>query len=410
MFAPVPESLLDTPIIPPAPLSTDVTDKLPIGDEISSEQQRMVEFVKNECGRLWEAASNPIILVDACAIRYGVSHLVADLVEATGVKYFSTPLGKGALPEDCSKGFGGVYCGEITDPEVKAAVEAADLTILVGSLPSDFNTGEFTYKMKREQAIELHSDHTKVQFAEFSGVSMHTLLPLLTGSLKRKDTKATPKDAGLVKKIPDGPKDKMVTQEAFWPMWGEFFQEDDIILAETGTSSFGIIDVPLPKGATLISQVLYGSIGFATPCTLGALIAARESEKQRRTILFTGDGSLQLTVQEISSMLRQGLKPILVVLNNESYVIEKVIHSPDAVFNQISKWNWQKLLPLFEDDHHAPSRSWLASTRGELEAILADPEFKKADRLQLLEVKLGSMDAPRALVMQAKLTAELNAK
>jgi TPP-dependent 2-oxoacid decarboxylase len=67
--------------------------------------------------------------------------------------------------EDSSLGFGGVYVGSITDPNVKEAVEACDLTVLVGSLKSDFNTGEFSYKIKSEQTIELHSDYCQVQYA-----------------------------------------------------------------------------------------------------------------------------------------------------------------------------------------------------------------------------------------------------
>lgn len=77
-------------------------------------------------------------------------------------------MGKGALDEDPAFGFGGVYVGDITEPSVKAAVEAADLVLLVGSLKSDFNTGEFSYKMKTEEMIELHSDHTIVQYASAS--------------------------------------------------------------------------------------------------------------------------------------------------------------------------------------------------------------------------------------------------
>lgn len=40
----------------------------------------------------------------------------------------------------------------------------------------------------------------------------------------------------------------------------------------------------------------------------------------------------QLTVQEISTMLRQGLKPIIVVLNNDGYVIERLIHGPERKY------------------------------------------------------------------------------
>lgn len=100
-------------------------------------------------------------------------------------------------------------------------------------------------------------------------------------------------------------------------MIGSFLQENDIVVAETGTSSFGMISTALPKGATLVSQVLYGSIGWATGSTLGCLLAAKESPVPRRVILFTGDGSIQLTVQDIATMLKHNLKPILVVLNND---------------------------------------------------------------------------------------------
>jgi len=109
----------------------------------------------------------------------------------------------------------------------------------------------------------------------------------------------------------------MVTQKAFWPMMGaKLFKEGDVVVTETGTSNFGILGSALPKGSTAVSQVLWGSIGFSTPCTLGALLAAEESSTPRRTILFTGDGSIQLTIQEVATMVRLGLKPILVILNN----------------------------------------------------------------------------------------------
>ncbi|KAM0754818.1 pyruvate decarboxylase [Meredithblackwellia eburnea MCA 4105] len=407
VFLPVDKKRLDTPVVPPPPL-VQTPALLPTGDKITPEKKDVVHFVVNEIERLWLKAKNPILLVDACAIRYGVVHLVRDLVEATSIKYFSTPMGKGALDEDPARGFGGVYIGDITDDEVKTAVESADLTILVGSLKSDFNTGEFSYKMKQEEMIELHSDHTVVQYANYPGVSFHTLLPVLARTLKPKDVEPTPKAAGLAREIPAGDPKAMVKQEAFWPLWGKFFKDHDIILAETGTSSFGVIDVQLPKGATLISQVLYGSIGYAGGALLGALKAAQESRFKRRTILFIGDGSLQLTVQDISTMLRQGLKPIIVVLNNDGYVIERLIHGPERVYNDISRWKWQELLSFFNADN-VPSKSWLANTREEFEAILGDAEFAAADKCQLLEVKMDRLDAPRALVLQAKLSADLNA-
>jgi pyruvate decarboxylase len=85
--------------------------------------------------------------------------------------------------------------------------------------------------------------------------------------------------------------DDLITQDYFWPRVSQFFRKKDVIIAETGTSSFGILDVPLPEGAIFVSQILYGSIGWTVGSTLGAALAAKERDLGR-TILFIGDGSL----------------------------------------------------------------------------------------------------------------------
>ncbi|KAJ4169199.1 Pyruvate decarboxylase 1 [Fusarium falciforme] len=122
-------------------------------------------------------------------------------------------------------------------------------------------------------------------------------------------------------------------QEWLWNELSKFLQEGDVIISETGTSAFGINQTIFPKDAYGISQVLWGSIGFTTGATLGAAFAAEEIDPNKRVILFIGDGSLQLTVQEISTMIRWGLKSYLFVLNNDGYTIEKLIHGPHAEYN-----------------------------------------------------------------------------
>ncbi|KDE07528.1 hypothetical protein MVLG_02199 [Microbotryum lychnidis-dioicae p1A1 Lamole] len=406
VFSPVDGSRLETPVIPDG-FSTEDKAMLPSGEKIDDSKMKVVDFVTKEITRLWDAAKNPTILIDACAIRYGVTHLVRDLVEATQVKYYTTPMGKSALDEDPSKGFAGVYVGEITCESVKEAFEKTDLKIFVGALQSDFNSGEFSQVIGEEEKVELHSDRVSVQYANYPTVSFHTILPALAKSLKPKKVEETDASAGQAFKIPDSPVNEMVTQAAFWPMWGKFLQENDIILTETGTSAFGFLDVPLPKGATYISQTLYGSIGWAGGALLGACLAAREAGFPRRTLLFIGDGSLQLTVQDISTMLRHDLKPIIILLDNDGYVIERKIHGENRVYNDIATWKWQEMLSFF-NGNNIPTRSYLAKTRGELESILADDQFAKADVFQLLQVKMDRQDAPAALVRQAKLSEKLN--
>lgn len=102
-----------------------------------------------------------------------------------------------------------------------------------------------------------------------------------------------------------------ITQKWFWPRAGEFLKENDIVITETGTANFGIWETKFPKGVTALSQVLWGSIGYSVGACQGAALAARDAATDRRTILFVGDGSFQLTAQEVSTMIRLGLKPIM---------------------------------------------------------------------------------------------------
>jgi pyruvate decarboxylase len=101
--------------------------------------------------------------------------------------------------------------------------------------------------------------------------------------------------AGHVDKIYKTPQGgKEIKHDWLWSRMGGWFNDTDIILTETGTSSFGLTNVPLPPKATYIAQILWGSIGWSVGATLGAALAAKESKEERRTVLFVGDGSLQL--------------------------------------------------------------------------------------------------------------------
>lgn len=118
-----------------------------------------------------------------------------------------------------------------------------------------------------------------------------------------------------VQKIPDvvneveenKDKSSTITQAWFWPRIGEFLIPNDIVVTETGTANFGIWDTRFPKGVTALSQVLWGSIGWSVGACQGAALAAKDQGNGRRTILFVGDGSFQLTAQEVSTMIRHNL-------------------------------------------------------------------------------------------------------
>ncbi|KIK07962.1 hypothetical protein K443DRAFT_128744 [Laccaria amethystina LaAM-08-1] len=353
--------------------------------------------------RVKEAEGDVVVIVDACVIRHDVRKEVLDLLKETGFPVYATPMGKTAINEDHER-YGGIYIGTVTHPDIKKKVEQAKLIISIGGLQSDFNTGNFSYKIPTLRHIELHSTHTKVQYATFAGVEMKQLLPKLGEALKSLHPLVRKFEVPLfVKALPkeDTP---VISQLWFWPRLSYFFKPKDVIVTETGTSNFGILEVPLPPGSVLVSQILWGSIGWSVGSCLGAALAARDVGLNR-VILFVGDGSLQLTVQEISPMIRLGLKPIIFVLNNSGYTIEKFIHGKKRKYNNIANWKWTELLNVFSEDDK-PHKSYTVRTKDELSSLLDDKAFASGDKIQLVEVVMEPLDAPRALKVQTELSAK----
>ena len=387
----VPASLLETPI----DLSLKPNDAAAEQEVVST----VLDLIKN--------AKNPVILADACASRHDVKAETKKLIDVTQFPSFVTPMGKGSIDEKHPR-FGGVYVGTLSSPAVKEAVESSDLILSVGALLSDFNTGSFSYSYKTKNIVEFHSDHIKIRNATFPGVQMKFVLQKLLTQVGDvvKDYKpvAIPEIPGPNAAVDDS---TPLKQQWLWNQVGKFLQEGDVVITETGTSAFGINQTHFPNNTYGISQVLWGSIGFTTGATLGAAFAAEELDKNKRVILFIGDGSLQLTVQEISTMIRWGLKPYLFVLNNNGYTIEKLIHGEFAQYNEIQPWNHLDLLPTFGAKDYETVR---VATTGEWNKLAEDQEFNKNSKIRMIEVMLPVMDAPESLVKQAQLTAATNAK
>lgn len=362
-------------------------------------------YVIDEIVKLVEDAKRDvIILVDACAVRHDLREEVNDLLVKTQFPVYATPMGKTSVSEEYER-YGGIYIGSITHPSIKERVENANLILSIGALKSDFNTGMFTYHIPARHTIELHSDHTLVRHAKFPDIGMKWLLPKLTERLSKFQEGASRIPVPHYKlDIPKESDDK-ISHAHFWPRVGKFFRKQDVIVAETGTSNFGVMDVPMPDQCIFVSQILYGSIGWATASTLGAAIAARDRHLGR-TILFTGDGSMQLTVQEISTMTHNKLTPIIFVLNNKGYNIERHLHGLDRKYNDIADWKWTSLLTTLGDIEGKLTQSYTVRSKSELDKLLDDEDFASARKIQLVEVIMDKYDTPRALQASAALTAQ----
>ncbi|RFU73121.1 pyruvate decarboxylase [Trichoderma arundinaceum] len=330
------------------------------------------------------AAKNPIILVDACAIRHRVLEEVHDLIEKTNLPVFVTPMGKGAVNEEHPT-YGGVYAGDGSHPhQVKEIVESSDLILTIGALKSDFNTAGFSYRTSQLNTIDLHSDHCVVKYSTYPGVQMRGVLRQVIKKISASEINVQPAPVVENEVTKNLDPTSTITQAWFWPRIGEFLQKKDIVITETGTANFGIWDTKFPSGVTALSQVLWGSIGWSVGACQGAALAAADDNSNRRTILFVGDGSFQLTAQELSTMIRLKLKPIIFVICNDGFTIERFIHGMEAEYNDIANWDFKALVDVFGGSSTA--KKFVVKSKEELENLLTDASFNAAECLQFVEL------------------------
>jgi indolepyruvate decarboxylase len=182
-----------------------------------------------------------------------------------------------------------------------------------------------------------------------------------------------------------------ITAAELYPRYRGFLKPSDQIVIENGSSSSGIVPLLLPDGAEVHSQTLWGSIGWATGATLGIALA----DPSRRTVLFTGEGSHQMTAADVGTMARNGLKPVIFVLNNAGYMVERALEAnPDWVYNDLAPWNYHAL-PA------APCcKGWFTAkvtTLGELDAALA--RAATGQSASYIEVVGARTDFPTGLAM-----------
>jgi pyruvate decarboxylase len=366
------------------------------------------DYVVDVVLRYLTEAKNPVILVDACAIRHRVLEETHNFINKSGLPFFVAPMGKGACDETLPN-FGGVYAGDGSQAGVQERVESSDLVLTIGSIKSDFNTTGFTYRIGQLKTIDFHSTYIRVRYSEYPGVPMSGVLKKVTERMPKLNVQTGPKmPDNVIPQNSKGTADPTITHAWLWPRIGQWLQEDDVVITETGTANFGIWETRFPKGVTALSQVLWGSIGYSVGACQGAALAAKETGN-RRTILFVGDGSFQLTAQEVSTMIRHDLRPVIFVICNDGYTIERYIHGMDAVYNDIQNWNYKDLVPAFgaKPGHY---KTFEVKTKSELDSLLADKTFSSAPYLQFVELYMPKEDAPVALKATAKASATTNAK
>jgi indolepyruvate decarboxylase len=335
------------------------------------------------------AAKTACILPGFLAYRAGLADTMQALVDASGVPFATMLTDKSVLDEQ-QPAYIGMYDGHLIDDAVCQFVESCDRVVLIGTILSDFNTGAFTSHLDPEKTVDIHHHRTHVGTQVYPNVEMkHVITDLaLRVSKRTQRLSIQPSSLGPVRGTGSDP----ITADALYSRWESFIEPNDIVVTETGTSSMGMAFAHLPKGAKFYVQALWGAIGWATPAAFGGAVAAPD----RRVVLITGEGSHQLTAQEIGQFGRCGLKPVVFVLNNDGYLIERLLcKNPEFEYNDLAQWHYADLPRALGCDDWFTAR---VTTCGEFDqALKTASQGERGSYIEVVTDKYASPPLPLKL-------------
>ncbi|EKD25998.1 MAG: hypothetical protein ACD_79C01414G0001 [uncultured bacterium] len=371
-----------------------VSPKVPLSDP-----EALGEAIR-EARPMLDKSVKPVVIGDMELIRFKLQKEFAGLLEKTGFPYVTMMLGKSVLSEQHPQ-FIGLYEGDRSRDYVINRVETSDCILQLGALMTDFNTGGFTTYLEDSKTIRANLRYVKIRHHYYENVYLHDFIIKLTESLTKRDPQTLDirsASAGCVHRntiaylpVETAP----VTIKRFFDRMSHFIKKDSIVIAETGVSLFSAAETLMPEGVIFIGQTFYGSIGYTVGATLGACLAV----ENRPIVLFVGDGAFQVTCQDISTMIRHKLKPIIFLINNDGYTIERAIC--DRPYNDIQPWYYHKLLEVFGGGIGLEAR-----TEGELEEALKKAE--SAEELIFIEVHTERFDCPESLLRAGRSMAKTN--
>jgi len=329
----IPADMVDQPCQTAGPLvapDRPPSDPLALGEAL------------DEAMELLSKARRAVILGGVELHRYGLMSEFYRLVEASRLPVATTLLGKTVISEHHCQAIG-VYEGYVSRHDVREIVENADVLLCLGAWISDINFGIYTARLEGRHMILANSGRLKIRHHVYEQVWIGDVVseladrmpegglshPPFTSVSKLFDTDFTPEPG------------RALTVARVMKRINAFLGEDTTVIAETGDSIFAAADLVMHHDVGFIGQAIYLSIGYALPATLGAALAA----PSRRPLLFIGDGAFQMTVQELSSLCRHKINAIILVMNNDGYTTERMIH--EGPYNDIQAWDYHKLPEVF---------------------------------------------------------------
>jgi pyruvate decarboxylase len=345
----------------------------------------------------------PILLIGSKLRAAGAEKQAIELAEGLGCAVTVMAAAKSFFPENHPQ-FAGIYWGEVSSLGAREIVDWSDSVVCIGTIFNDYSTVGWTAMPSGPSVLTADENHVYLEGSDFGHIHLRDFLSGLARKVQKRDATMVEYQRLRVRAEPEHlakPDGKLMRTEILRQVQA-LVTADTTVIAETGDSWFNGMALKLPGGARFEIEMQWGSIGWSVPATFGYAVGA----PGRRVIALIGDGSFQLTAQEVAQMIRRKLPVIIFLINNHGYTIEVEIH--DGPYNNIKNWDYAGLIQVFNAED-GRGRGLRATNGGQLaEAI--EVALANHDGPTLIECVIDRDDCSSDLISWGRLVAVANAR
>lgn len=353
--------------------------------ENTSDPQALSEAV-GEAAALIQNAEKPVILAGVELHRFHLQDELVALAEHTQIPVAATVLGKSVIRETHPL-YVGLYEGAIGREEVTKFVEESDLVLLLGTFMTDINMGVFTANLDPSKCIYATSEQLRLKHHHYHGITLPDFVRQLAQRNIPCAKRALPDGIRMTMPPVGDITDQPITTQRMMQMINPLLDDETVVIADIGDSLFAATELVTQGRSEFLSPAYYTSMGFAVPATLGAQTARRSA----RILAVIGDGAFQMTGMELSTIVRNGYDPVIIVLDNHGYGTERWLHPGDWKYNEIHAWSYSKLPEVLRG-----GKGYEVSTEKEFHAALHQA-WDDRDAMSIIHVHLPEDDASPTL-------------
>lgn len=393
VYIEIPCNLAKSPLPEPPPLSFHRANPC---------DSDALEAAVDGAAQMLNSADKPVLVAGVKLRSWDAIEAFQALAEAVGCAVATMPNAKSFFPES-HPAYIGTYWGPVSSPGCAEVVESSDVYLFAGSLFTDYSTTGYTSLINNDKLINVKPNSVTMPGGAYNSIAMPEFLRALAKKVKLNNAslKAFERFSLTQLELPPSSPEQKLSTVMLWSHIQQMLGPDSILVTETGDSWFNGMKLRLPEGAKFEIQLQYGSIGWSVGATLGLALGA----DSRRVIAAIGDGSFQMSVQAVSTMIRYGLRPIIFLINNYGYTIEEEIHV--GSYNDIKNWNYAELMNVFNAKQ---GNGWgiRVETEGELAAAIDKAHAHEGP--SLIECIIDPNDCSKELLQWGSRVQAFNSK